>query len=141
MRFRIKHTTTYQYSQAVFLEPHVIRLRPQSQGIQQVDAFGIEITPTPCELTDVVDAAGNTVVECWFEDLTPTLVIRTDTTVVTHRPNPFDYLLHPAATSLPMNYTANLNPLLQPYRTPIPTDEQVIAFARDLAERIADLQQ
>ena len=114
MRFRIKHTTTYQYSQAVFLEPHVIRLRPQSQGIQQVDAFG---------------------------DLTPTLVIRTDTTVVTHRPNPFDYLLHPAATSLPMNYTANLNPLLQPYRTPIPTDEQVIAFARDLAERIADLQQ
>lgn len=136
MRFRIQHTTRYEYSQPVFLEPHVVRLRPQSQANQQVESFAIQFDPAPSDLTESIDAAGNTVIEAWFQGLTPSLVIRTDTTAITRRGNPFDYLLHPEAASLPLDYPAALQPLLAPYLAPGTADEVVDRFARDLAQQV-----
>ncbi len=119
----------------MFLEPHTIRLRPQSHATQQVESFTIQIEPKPSDMTELVDAAGNTVVQVWFGDLAESLEIRTDSIAVTHRANPFDYLLHPAAASLPMVYPANLEPLLLAYRSPPPGDDRVTGFARDLAQK------
>ena len=47
MRYKIKHTTEYQYSQAVRLQPHTLLLYPRSDGAQQLEQFDLIVEPTP----------------------------------------------------------------------------------------------
>ncbi|MBM0742938.1 transglutaminase family protein [Phormidium sp. CLA17] len=116
MRYQIEHTTDYIYQQAVTLQPHVVRLRPRSDGSQILHSFSITVVPQPKQQAQLVDLDGNSLVQLWFDSSpTESLVIRTVSDVETSRLNPFDYFLEPWAVSLPADYPASLLVQLQPY--------------------------
>ncbi len=118
MQYLIHHTTTYQYGEAVRLQPHVIRLRPRSDGSQWLHKFDLTIAPTPLQVSSVVDLDGNAIVKVWFApEPTRSLAIQAVSLVETIRTNPFDYLLEGWVTQLPIDYPAGLFTQLQPYLT------------------------
>ena len=47
MRFEIVHETEYRYSEPVFLEPHLLRIRPRSDWSQRLIRFDLQISPQP----------------------------------------------------------------------------------------------
>jgi transglutaminase-like putative cysteine protease len=119
MRYRIQHSTYYQYQQPVTLQAHTLRLRPRCDAVQQVVSFELGITPAPLQQTTVVDTDGNHTIRLWF-DLAPTdsLKLTTVSEVITCRTNPFDYLAEPWAITLPIDYPTSLFAILQPYLQP-----------------------
>ena len=132
MRIAVVHTTLYRYSSAVYLEPHIIRLRPREDASQRLARWTLDITPTPCGRTECLDQDGNTVVRAWFNSVTPELSLRSEFALETLRDNPFNYLLTPRDTKLPMEYAPPLRAPLVPYLR----DEHspaVRAFAESLA--------
>jgi transglutaminase-like putative cysteine protease len=61
MKFRIVHTTLYNYSQPVGLCQNEARLQPRDFWRQQCHASRFEITPTPVDFQERVDFFGNRV--------------------------------------------------------------------------------
>jgi transglutaminase-like putative cysteine protease len=133
MRFAVVHTTRYRYSSPVYLEPHIIRLRPREDAVQRLAAWTLDITPTPQGRTECLDQDGNSVVRAWFDSVTPELFLRTEFRLETLRDNPFHYVLTPADTKLPMEYALPLRGPLAPY---LRDDHApaVRSFAQTLAE-------
>lgn len=93
MRFHTSHITRFRYTAPVYLEPHVIRLRPRSDSWQRLVRYRMAIEPEPSLLSDVLDSEGNSVAHAWFSELTDSLAICTEFEVETLRVNPFDFLL------------------------------------------------
>ena len=116
MRYQITHSLIYDYEQPVWLNPHVLRMRPRTDGIQQLNHHGVEIDPKPVGITQLLDAEGNGIARCWWPDQpTPTLSVTVTSEVTTHCSNPFNYLLEPWAAHLPVDYPTSMQATLQPY--------------------------
>lgn len=115
MRIAVVHTTLYRYSSPVYLEPHIIRLRPREDASQRLASWTLDITPTPLGRTECLDQDGNTVVRAWFNSVTAELSLRSQFTLETLRENPFNYLLTVADTRLPMEYALPLRAPLVAY--------------------------
>lgn len=116
MRHHIAHQFTYRYSAPVQLGSHLLRLRPREDGGQRLHDFQVEVTPTPLGRCGLVDLYGNGVLQLWFDDRAiDTLSVRTAATVSTERPNPFDFLLEPWATTLPIDYPSSQRRALEPF--------------------------
>lgn len=116
MRYRIQHHTHYRYSQPVTLKPHVLRLRPRSDGSQTLTHFQVTIQPTPETQADLLELDGNGAIAAWFgPHQTTSLVITTSSEVETHRENPFAYLAEPWAVTVPLDYPSSLAAQLYPY--------------------------
>lgn len=109
MRFQVIHTTRYLYDRPVFLEPHVLRLRPRSDPFQQLQHFALTLRPQPTGFTESVDLDGNASALAWFENLTAELRITARSTVDTLLTNPFNFIVtEPAVVSLPARYSPPL---------------------------------
>lgn len=94
----------------------MVRLRPRSDSSQTVESFSVTVTPTPKHQSYLTDLDGNDLIKVWFDpEPTQSLMIHTTSQVATHRLNPFDYLLEPWATHLPIDYPASLLVQLKPY--------------------------
>ena len=52
MRLSVTHTSTFSYDAPVYLEPHVIRLRPRSDGAQRLCQYRLSIDPQPAGSSD-----------------------------------------------------------------------------------------
>lgn len=118
MQYFIDHKTVYQYAEPVRLFPHVIRLRPRSDGSQMLRQYDLTISPEPLQVSQVIDLDGNAIVKAWFApELARSLSIQAVSRVETMRTNPFDYLLEGWVTQLPIDYPAGLLTQLQPYLT------------------------
>lgn len=104
MLFTIDHTTEYRFTRPVFLEPHQLRFQPRSDAAQRLVRFDLTIDPPPAGTSHVLDADGNLVTTAWFEDLHEHMTIHAASEVETLRENPFDYLLTPANSRLPVGY-------------------------------------
>lgn len=116
MKYDISHTIEYSYEQPVTLQPHVIRLRPRSDSVQVLQEFELTIAPVPKQQSQIIDLDGNSIIKVWFDrESTQSLMIRARSQVETYRANPFEYLLEPWATRLPIDYPASLFVQLQPY--------------------------
>lgn len=61
MKYRITHTTTYNYSQAVGLCQNEARLQPRNFWRQQCHFSRFEITPIPTDFRERIDFFGNRV--------------------------------------------------------------------------------
>jgi transglutaminase-like putative cysteine protease len=116
LRFEVSHTTSYRYNKVVYLEPHLIKLRPRSDGNQQLLNFTLAINPTPSGICDYLDLDGNSLTQVWFKEATDRLEIQTSFTVETKLTNPFDYLISAISLKLPILYPQNLIIDLAPYR-------------------------
>lgn len=134
MLFHIQHTTTYNYSRPVALDPHSFRLRPRADGSQVVQHFNLEICPRPAGLTEFTDLEGNAASQVWFPDLTDTLKINVMTEVETLRDNPFDFIISdPGMMLLPVRYLGGSRINLTPYCQPIQHDGPVSWYADEIA--------
>ncbi len=121
MEYQITHHITYSYGSPVSLDVHYIRLRPRCDPYQELTNFNLTINPLPLGRADLIDQDGNGITKIWFEPnlTTQILEITAQSKVITHRVNPFHFLLEPWATHLPIDYplsqTSSLIPYLQPY--------------------------
>ncbi|MDO9104573.1 MAG: transglutaminase family protein [Methylovulum sp.] len=59
MKYRITHTTVYNYSQAVGLCQNEARLQPRDFWRQRCESSRFEITPTPMDYRELTDFFGN----------------------------------------------------------------------------------
>jgi len=123
VRISVTHSTLYRYSNAVYLEPHTVRLRPRQDGSQRLLQHQLSIAPAPAGQSECLDQDGNVVVEAWFDHPTHTLSVESMFSVETLRANPFDFLLR--------EYSTPVRAALAPYlREPAP---EVRAFAASIA--------
>ncbi len=131
MIYEVEHVTRYQYSAPVFLEPHVFRLRPASNGIQNLQSFDVVVSPQPAGMAETVDSEGNPEIRCWFDGLTTSLEVITRSRVEVSRSDPFAFL--PLGDdALPYSYADDSAPTINAYRGFAGTEE-----VRRLAETVA----
>lgn len=139
MHFQIDHRTRYEYSRAVFLEPHTFRLRPRSDAFQRLIRYRLDIEPKPAVLSETLDAEGNAVAHAWFSDTTESLELRISFEAETLKENPFDYLLlDQALGQVPLRYRQAELPMLAPCLDSQPSDDGPVSqFARSVADGVS----
>ncbi len=116
MQYRIIHRTLYRYSQPVQLAPQQLHLRPRTDGGQQLQAFSLDVAPSPQQRSESLDAEGNIITQLSFNSqLITEFSLTSHSQVVTIRSNPFDYIAEPWAIQLPFGYPPPLQRSLQPY--------------------------
>lgn len=116
MIFKIKHLTTYTYSQKVFLEPHTIRLYPKNNCYQKVHSFEITFDPKEDGKSLYLDIGENNTIAAWFSNTHSHLKIETTLLVETLKADPFDYIiLGNSFSSYPVEYPNMHKNLLEPY--------------------------
>jgi transglutaminase-like putative cysteine protease len=116
MRITVAHSTVYRYSQAVSLEPHLLRLRPRHDATQNLLRHSLTIHPAPGGRTACLDQDGNAAEQIWFDKPLSELSIASSFEVETLRANPFDFLLtRRESFTLPFVYPEPLNSALAPY--------------------------
>jgi transglutaminase-like putative cysteine protease len=137
MVFNVNHTTIYRYSEPVYLDPHVIRLRPRADGTQRLIAYQLQIDPEPAGRTDCLDAEGNSVVQAWFAEPTSSLQLSSQFMVETLRDNPFDFLL-PPPSHLQLAPAADVSAELAAFAREMAhhSGEQTMTFLELLSERL-----
>jgi transglutaminase-like putative cysteine protease len=137
--FEITHLARYVYNQPVFLEPHLLRMRPRVDGGQSLDSFRLVVKPQPAGLSTSLDAEGNVVSLAWFNGLSSELTVRAQSVVTTTRNNPFEFILPPNRLALPMTYSPVEEPLVAAARKrvgEIAGDDPVGRFAADVAAEV-----
>ena len=115
MRFSISHTVRYAYDRPVFVEPHILRLRPLQEPAQRLREFRCRIIPTPQHVGHSLDQDDNHAIFACFQGTTEQLSVEARAEVTTSLTNPFDYVLHPGADSLDQLYDDDLRFALAPY--------------------------
>ena len=117
MTITIRHRTAYTFAAPVFLEPHLVRLRPRSDGAVRLLDFALEIEPPPAVRAENLDLDGNVVTHAWFEGLATELRLCTRARVETLRADPFRFLPAESERSLPYAYAPDRAAGLQQYRS------------------------
>ena len=93
MLLKIKHSTTYIYSEPVFLEPHLIYLSPLQRPNLALIEFDIKITPTPSGIGKRMDAENNMFHQTWYNEKVLELSIQTSLQIESSPINPFDFII------------------------------------------------
>ena len=112
MRIRVSHEILYAYDKPVFVEPHLLRLRPLSNSSQTLTDFQCQLEPEPQLITHIRDANDNDAIAAWFTGKTDSLKITICSEVETLIANPFEYILDPNANSLSTIYDDDLKRVL-----------------------------
>ncbi len=116
--------------------PHVVRLRPRSDGHQRLHQFVMRVDPEPAGWSELTELEGNAVTRLWFADLElESLKVQVTSEVETLCSNPFNYLLETWAVHLPIHYPQMMAAQLQPYLVGQYTqtiDPVAIALAQDI---------
>lgn len=138
MRYHISHTTTYTYTQPVLLQLHTLRLLPRSDSWQKLHSFSLAVEPNPSKVSQITDLDGNTIAQLWFQEATEHLQLQVTTEVETYQINPFDYILEPWATKIPIDYPSSLLCQLQPYQQSygLVSDCAIAQLAQDLYQDV-----
>jgi transglutaminase-like putative cysteine protease len=135
MRYKIIHETHYQFSEAVFLEPHIMRFQPKLSAYQQPQSFSLHIAAEPAGMHAHSDAEGNLVHTVWFDGSRQELKVIAQSEVQILAHNPFTFLVHPASyNTVPFAYEPSLNTLLQPALQTAALPKEMIAYAQAIAE-------
>lgn len=132
LELEITHTTRYEFSLPVFLEPHVLRFQPRCDGGQALSEFQLEVDPAPAGQSSCLDAAGNVVTHAWFDGAHERLTIVARSVVEMLRENPFDFLPDSRRSMLPAFYgddAETLRPYLRRESPPAGAADDVAVFA------------
>lgn len=98
-RVHIVHETEYRYSRSVFLEPHILRLRPRQTPRQELTKWMLELEPEGAGRSDQLGLENNVLTRVWFQEPTEHLNVVSRCTVELSQSNPFDFL--PEVQSIP----------------------------------------
>ena len=137
MTLTIEHELDYQYSNAVFLEPHYLYLHPKRSSLLTLISHEIEITPQPSTIAKNLDSSDNIQYILFFKDTTPSLNIKVKSVVETTEFNPLSFLYHPfESSSLPVKYSNDLEKILSPYLVKDGITTLIDQTARQLAASV-----
>lgn len=139
MRFIIEHTINYRYSQAVFLEPLIIRLTPLASLSQRCEDFSLTVAPDPAGIAACLDVSGHPVHSLWFERLYTQLTITARSRVEVFRDNPFGFIItEPGARSLPVEYNPQTAQALAPCRQASPPEAPLLSLVAQVRRESQD---
>ncbi len=150
MRYQIHHHLTYTYPEPVQLSPQILRLHPRCDSTQTIQAWQLTLDPPPLRRYHNIALDGSTEVQVVYNQAISHWHIHMETEVITHRDNPFDFLLEPWAVTLPVDYPQALAQELRPYWEAPPdpvattlaqelvvaTEGQVLAFLQELNQTL-----
>lgn len=114
MRFRIQHTTRYNYQEKVGFTEHQLLLRPREDHHARLESFDLRFMPT-AKIRWVRDMHENHIAVAQPDGQSKQLVIQMEAVVAMHQDNPFDFLLSPHATRFPFPYHPFERHALLPY--------------------------
>jgi transglutaminase-like putative cysteine protease len=132
-RYKILHRTYYNFSGAVMLGPHTLRLRPRENHELRIESSLLTITPT-ATLRWHRDVEDNSVAIASFNTPTNQLVIESEVVIQQYNLAPLDFLIADYAVNYPFVYTPEDWTVLVPY-----TDITNQAVSDVFAEWIANL--
>ena len=134
---KIKHHLTYQYSEAVYLEPHVLYVHPRKSSLLTVTEFSLRIQPEPVQISKNLDPEGNIQNILFFKEPTDHLSIQVHALVETTEFNPFDFVYFPfESKTLPMAYSNSYQKTLSPYLGLEGVTPNVEQMARQIASGV-----
>lgn len=156
MKYRVTHTTTYDYAEPVTVSHHVARLQPRPAATQREHEFALTVSPEPTVRTTRVDYLGNHVSFFSIEQLHQRLNVTANSIVeVAPRPAPdlkfsppwesvAAMFRDPVSSSVAEAYQfvfdsplVRATPALAAYaRESFPTGTPLLVGARDLTARI-----
>lgn len=113
-RYKILHRTYYNFSAAVRLEPHALRLRPREGHELRIESSTLEITP-PATLRWHRDVENNSVAIATFDSPANQLLIESEVIIQQYNEAPLDFLVADYATDYPFAYTPEDRVVLSPY--------------------------
>jgi len=113
-RYKILHRTYYNFSAAVQLEPHVLRLRPREGHELHIESETLEITP-PATLRWHRDVEDNSVAIATFDTPATQLVIESEVIIQQFNESPLDFLVADYAIDYPFAYSPEDRVVLSPY--------------------------
>jgi transglutaminase-like putative cysteine protease len=113
-RYKILHRTYYNFSGAVRLGPHNLRLRPREDYELRIESSTLKITP-PATLLWHRDVEGNSVAIATFDLPTNRLVVESEVTIQQYNEAPLDFLVSNYAIDYPFTYQPDDKVLLSPY--------------------------
>jgi transglutaminase-like putative cysteine protease len=137
MKLTIAHELDYQYTNAVFLEPHYLYLHPKRSSLLTLLSHEIEIMPPPSTIIKNLDYADNIQYIIFFKDTTSSLSIKVKSLVETTEFNPLSFIYHPfESSSLPIKYSDELEKVLSPYLVKDGITTLIDQTARQLAASV-----
>ncbi|MEE4601132.1 MAG: transglutaminase family protein [Desulfobacteraceae bacterium] len=113
-RYKILHRTYYNFSGAVRLGPHNLRLRPREDYELRIESSKLKITP-PATLLWHRDVEGNSVAIATFYLPTNRLVVESEVIIQQYNEAPLDFLVSNYAIDYPFTYQPDDKVLLSPY--------------------------
>ena len=113
-RYKILHRTYYNFSSAVRLGPHHLRLRPREDYELRIESSTLTITP-PATLLWHRDVEGNSVAIATFNLPTSQLVVESEVIIQQYNEMPLDFLVADYAIEYPFTYLSDDKILLSPY--------------------------
>lgn len=133
MRFKIIHETEYQFSEAVFLEPHYLMFKPKNAPHIDLESHALKLSITAAGVSEQLDAEDNFVHFCWFEGIHKNMVIRSEAIVDSRPHNPFNFLIYPLnINTIPFTYSDTLYVSLQKYLTPEKIHSELLRYGNDI---------
>ncbi len=113
-RYKILHRTYYNFSGAVRLGPHNLRLRPREDYELRVESLTLKITPTAALLWHR-DVEGNSVAIATFDQPASQLAVESEVIIQQYNETPLDFLVADYAVDYPFTYLPDDKVLLSPY--------------------------
>ena len=133
MRARLIHRFDYRYSEPVLLGPHRFCLRPRPHGFQRLITYGLQVSPDPSQLYDLLAAGGDTIIRARFLGESDHLTVVASSEVETYNPPLIEACLDQDMARLPVTI-GKLNPdLLSNLQGWLPNGQHDAA-AMDLAQ-------
>jgi transglutaminase-like putative cysteine protease len=103
MKLRIRHRTTYFYSESVSFGPHRMMLRPREGHDIKIAQSVLEITPAH-SIHWIRDVNGNSIAVADFTERANQLMVFSDLILDHFEINPFDFQIEPGAMNYPFAY-------------------------------------
>ena len=113
-RYKILHRTYYNFSAAVWLQPHTLRLRPREGHELRIESSTLEITPA-ATLRWYHDVENNSVATATFETPANQLLIESEVIIQQYNQAPLDFLVADYAVDYPFAYIPEDKVVLSAY--------------------------
>ncbi len=134
IRVALNHKTRYRYAKAVWLSPHVVRLRPAPHCRTPVTSYSLKVTPAEHFINWQQDPYSNRLARLVFPDKTTEFCVEVDLVAELTVINPFDFFVEKYAEEYPFQYEAVLAKELAPYLEAIPPGPKLRELIRELSK-------
>jgi uncharacterized protein (DUF2126 family)/transglutaminase-like putative cysteine protease len=141
IRVALNHRTKYRYAKAVYLSPHIVRLRPAPHCRTPIPSYSLRITPSDHFINWQQDPYSNRLARLVFPKKTHEFAVEVDLVAELTVINPFDFFLEKYAEEYPFVYDPTLARELLPYlevSSPSPRLAALLAEVARPATRTVD---